>query len=109
MLVEKHPSAYIARVPPPLRTPADLGAALREGRRRRGWRQVDLASAMGVSRLWVGEAEAGKGSVRADLVLRAFGALGLEVVVRSADGVTAGDPGPDVNAIVAASRRGDRG
>ena len=58
-----------------IRTPRDLGAAIRDRRRRRGWSQRELAEKVGVSRQWVNEAEKGKTRTEVGLVLRALDAL----------------------------------
>ena len=58
-----------------IRTPRDLGAAIRDHRRRRGWSQRELAEKVGASRQWVNEAEKGKARTEVGLVLRALDAL----------------------------------
>ena len=63
----------------PIRTPIDLGALIRERRRRNGWDQQTLADKIGVSRQWVIEIEKGKPRAEVGLVLRALDALGYVV------------------------------
>ena len=58
-----------------IRTPRDLGAAIRDHRRRRGWSQRELAEKVGASRQWVNEVEKGKTRTEVGLVLRALDAL----------------------------------
>jgi len=71
----------IAYMPAPLRTPADIGVAIRSRRRALGWDQADLAERIGVSRLWVNQIEGGKPGAGLGRVLRAFAALGLTLSV----------------------------
>ena len=58
-----------------IRTPRDLGAAIRDRRRRRGWSQRELAEKVGASRQWVNEVEKGKIRTEIGLALRALDAL----------------------------------
>ena len=58
-----------------IRTPLDLGAAIRDRRRRRGWSQRELAEKVGASRQWVNEVEKGKTRTEVGLALRALDAL----------------------------------
>jgi y4mF family transcriptional regulator len=71
---------YPARMEPIAR-PADLGAAIRERRRRLGVTQDELASSIGVSRRVIGQLENGKETVHVGIVLRAARAVGLDVGV----------------------------
>lgn len=64
-----------------IRTPADLGAAIRAGRRALGLGQADLAARVGVRRQWVLKIEAGKSTAELGLVLRTLNVLGLKVEV----------------------------
>ena len=61
-----------------LRRPHEVGAALRAARERLGLAQAEVASAAGVSRKWLSEAEGGKASVSLGLVLGVLDALGYE-------------------------------
>jgi y4mF family transcriptional regulator len=65
-----------------LRRPHELAGLFRDGRKRAGWSQRELAERVGVSRQWVSLVETGKTSVEFDLVLAALQALGYGVVVR---------------------------
>jgi HTH-type transcriptional regulator/antitoxin HipB len=62
-----------------LRTPADVGALIRDRRRALGLDQADLANQVGVSRLWINQVERGKPGASIGLVLRTLMALGLEL------------------------------
>lgn len=63
------------------RTSRDLGAAMRDARRRRGWTQADLADCIGASRQWVISFERGKATAEVGTVLRAIAALGAVIDV----------------------------
>lgn len=92
-----------------LRTPADVGAAIRARRRSLGWDQSELAERMGASRLWVSQVEAGKPGAGLGLVLRAFGAMGLTLSAGGPSVVGAEVSTParavDLNAILEAARK----
>jgi len=95
----------------PLRTPADVGALIRDRRRVLELDQADLARMIGVSRLWVNQVEKGKPGASLGLVLRALDALGVRPMVEV--GATDAPPArpvatADIDAIVAAARRVDR-
>jgi HTH-type transcriptional regulator / antitoxin HipB len=102
-----------------LRTPADIGALIKDRRRALGLDQAELAERIGVSRLWVNQVERGKPGAGLGLVLRALAAVGAELATEVAAG-TSGETGatdpsggepvftPDINAIIDAARRGDR-
>jgi y4mF family transcriptional regulator len=62
-----------------IRSVQDLGAALRVARKALGLTQADLALAAGVGLRFVVELEAGKPTVRLELVLRVIDALGGSV------------------------------
>ena len=47
----------------PIRTPRDLGLAIRRARADRGWTQADLADRANVGRPWLSELEGGKAQV----------------------------------------------
>lgn len=59
-----------------IRTPQDIGALLRETRKKAGLGQAELARRIGVSRQWVVEVERGKPRAEIGLVLRALNTLG---------------------------------
>jgi HTH-type transcriptional regulator/antitoxin HipB len=62
-----------------LRTPLDIGQAIRDTRRRLGLDQDDLAKQVGVSRKWLIDVERGKPGAPIGLLLRTLDALGLRV------------------------------
>jgi HTH-type transcriptional regulator / antitoxin HipB len=62
-----------------LRTPADIGAIIKDRRCQLGLDQGELASQIGVSRLWVNQVERGKPGASVGLVLRALATLGVEL------------------------------
>ncbi len=60
-----------------IRTPVELGATLKDRRRRLHLGQQDLAAKVGVSRRWVIEAEKGKPGTEIGLIFRALAVLGM--------------------------------
>jgi HTH-type transcriptional regulator / antitoxin HipB len=66
-----------------IRRPSELGAYIMSVRRKRGLKQEELASRLGVSRVWVGQVERGKASPRLDLILRTLNELGITLSVSS--------------------------
>ena len=60
-----------------VRTARDLGAVVRARRQELGLSQQDVANRAGVSRQWVGAAEAGKPALELAAVLRLVAALDL--------------------------------
>jgi len=90
-----------------IRTPADLGAAIRDRRKRLGLDQSTLAKRIGVSRQWVIEVERGHARAALGLVLRAVDALGIRL---DASTKQASRRGPwavaiDIDAIVAKAKK----
>lgn len=94
-----------------LRTPADIGALIKDRRKALGLDQSDLADRIGVSRLWVNQIERGKPGAGIGLVLRALAALGVELTAASG-----GDRNgqrlapvdvPDINAAIDKTKRRD--
>jgi HTH-type transcriptional regulator/antitoxin HipB len=94
-----------------LRTPVEVGAAMRARRRSLGWDQAELAERIGASRLWVNQIEGGKPGAGLGLVLRAFSALGLTLSVATLNEPDAKIETPvpakavDLDAIVDAARK----
>jgi HTH-type transcriptional regulator / antitoxin HipB len=101
-----------------VRTPRELGAALRDRRKSLGLEQKTLAEKVGVSRQWIIAVEAGKDRADLALVLRTLDALGLRVDVtadeaqkneRDSDAgaflTVAALSSPDIDAVVDAARR----
>ena len=64
-----------------LRTPLDVGHAIKDRRRRLGWDQDELAQRVGASRKWIIEVEKGKPRAEIGLLLRTIEALGLRLTL----------------------------
>ena len=90
-----------------IRTPADLGAVIRDRRKQLGLDQSTFAKRIGVSRQWLIEVERGHTRAAMGLVLRAIDALGIRldasVDQTSRRGSTV--PAIDINAIVAKAKK----
>jgi len=90
-----------------IRTPKDIGAVIREGRRTLGLDQGELAKKVGVSRLWINQVERGKPGASLGLVLRTLAVVGAEVIADTGERTTDAAKvmvTPDINAIVDAAR-----
>ena len=87
-----------------IRTPADLGAVIRDRRKRFGLGQADLAKKIGATRQWVVGIERGHSRAELGLVLRTLDTLGIRLETRDKDAES--PSGPDIDAIVAAARKG---
>ena len=89
-----------------IRTPADLGALIRDRRIKLALDQQSLARKVGVSRQWIVEAEKGKPRAEIGLLLRTIDALGIQLMteedVPGKKRQTA--PAVDIDSIVAAAR-----
>jgi HTH-type transcriptional regulator / antitoxin HipB len=91
-----------------LRTPAEVGAAIRDRRRRLGLDQRTLAENVGVSRQWLIDVEKGKARAEIGLVLRTLNALGLSLSVEDRprkQPAKASSPPIDIDAIVTEARK----
>lgn len=92
-----------------LRTPADVGALIKDRRRALGLDQAELAERIGVGRLWVNQMERGKPGASMRLVLRALQAVEVDIkaFVDEVGEPSAYPPvvSPDINAIVENARR----
>ena len=90
-----------------IRTPAGLGALIRDRRTKLALDQRLLAQKVGVSRQWIVELEEGKPRAGIGLLLRTIDTLGIQLTAEEeAPGKkrhTA--PSVDINSIVAAARR----
>lgn len=64
-----------------IRTPADLGALIRDRRLKLRLDQKSLAAKVGVSRQWIVEAEKGKLRAEIGLLLRTLNVLGITLDV----------------------------
>ena len=90
-----------------IRTPTDLGAVLRDRRKRLKLDQSSLAKRIGVSRQWVIEVEHGHARAELGLVLRALDALGIRLDANSEQLHSRGSekPAVDINSIVAKAKK----
>jgi y4mF family transcriptional regulator len=92
-----------------IRTPTDLGAAIRDRRRQLDLDQATLARRIGVSRQWVIAIERGRNRAELGLVLRALDALGIRLNAEATDSRRhAATPTVDIDAIVASARKSKR-
>lgn len=64
-----------------VKRPNDLGAAIREARRKRDMNQTDLATRLEVNRESVSRLEKGDPGITLGIVLRALNILGLSLVL----------------------------
>jgi HTH-type transcriptional regulator / antitoxin HipB len=87
-----------------IRTPADLGAVIRDRRRQLKLDQADLAARIGVSRYWVILIEKGHPRAELALVLRALDALNVQLDVKI-DQSKRPASGVDIDAIVAKPKK----
>ncbi|MDH2348771.1 helix-turn-helix domain-containing protein [Bradyrhizobium sp. SSUT77] len=90
-----------------IRSPAELGAILRDRRRKLKLDQSTFAKRIGVSRQWVIEVEHGHARAELGLILRALDALDirLDASIEPAPARGATRPAVDINAIVAKARK----
>jgi transcriptional regulator with XRE-family HTH domain len=90
-----------------IRTPADLGAVIRDKRKQLGLDQSTFAKRIGVSRQWVIGVERGHARAAMGLVLRAIDALDIRLDAsmeqKSRRGSTTS--AIDINAIVAKAKK----
>ena len=94
-----------------LRTPRDIGAAIRDRRKVLGLDQGKLAARVGVSRLWINQMERGKPRASLHLILRTFSALGLALTSEQPSSPRDDSErmvSPDINAIVGTARGSKR-
>jgi HTH-type transcriptional regulator / antitoxin HipB len=89
-----------------IRTPADLGAVIRDRRKELGLDQATLAKRIGTSRQWVIGVERGRLRAELGLVLRALDALGINLSTgTTGTGKAAPVPNVDIDAIVSSARK----
>ncbi|OAF07597.1 type II toxin-antitoxin system Y4mF family antitoxin [Bradyrhizobium neotropicale] len=90
-----------------IRTPADLGAVIRDRRKRLKLDQSTLAKQIGVSRQWVIDIEHGHPRAELALVLRALDALGipLDADDQQMTSRRSARSAIDINAIVAKAKK----
>jgi y4mF family transcriptional regulator len=92
-----------------LKTPADIGALIRERRRALGLDQSALAGRVGVGREWIVDIEKGKPRAQLELVLRTLNALEIGLIVETSGPAAARDiETVDIDAIVERARRPSR-
>ena len=87
-----------------VRTPADLGAVIRDRRKQLKLDQSSFAKRINVSRQWVIEVERGHARAELALVLRAIEALGIRLDASVAP-TDRRPPGIDINAIVTSAKK----
>ncbi|RXG85003.1 type II toxin-antitoxin system Y4mF family antitoxin [Bradyrhizobium zhanjiangense] len=91
-----------------IRTPADLGAVIRDRRKRLKLDQLTLAKRIGVSRQWVIDIEHGHPRAELALVLRALDALGIPLDASDETTTSRGSAksAVDINAILTKAKKG---
>jgi HTH-type transcriptional regulator/antitoxin HipB len=87
-------------------TASQIGAAMKDRRRRLKLTQADLAARVGTTRRWVIAAENGHARAEIGLVLKTLDALGLRLVLDDAATTTTADvpAPPDIDAVVHRAR-----
>jgi HTH-type transcriptional regulator/antitoxin HipB len=90
-----------------IRTPADVGAVIRDRRKQLGLDQSTFARRIGVSRQWVIGVERGHARAAMGLVLRAIDALGIRLDASTEQTSRRGSTASaiDINAIVAKAKK----
>lgn len=94
-----------------IRTPADLGALIRDRRIKLGLDQVSLAKKAGTSRKWLIEVENGKPRAEIGLILRTLKTLGVALMASdtaaAAPPTTQKTPAPsvDINQVIDSLKR----
>ncbi len=91
-------------------TPHDVGSLIRARRLAVRMTQSELAHRLGVSRLWISQAERGNPGASLGAILRALTELGVGLITSENEAIDASDeapspPRPDIDAILAAARR----
>ena len=89
-----------------IRTPADLGATIRERRKSLGLSQDKLGQQAGVGRQWLVAVERGKPGAELALVLRVLNALDIPLLTGTPPTAMSSDAEVSLDAIIA-SARGD--
>lgn len=88
-----------------VRTPADLGAVIRDRRKQRKLDQAAFAEQIGVSRQWVIAIERGHARAELGLVLRAVDALNIHLEASAGQTGRRRSSAVDIDAIVAKAKR----
>ena len=92
-----------------IRTPVDLGAAIKERRKQLGLGQAELARRIGTSRQWVIGMERGRARAELGLVLRALNALQIRLNTETGTSRKAASiPAIDIDDIVSSARKNKR-
>ena len=91
-----------------IRTARDLGAVIRDRRKKKKLDQAKLAEMVGVSRKWIIDVEKGKPRAEMSLVLKTLEALGVPLFVDGAAANADADDGVDIDAIIANAKGGKR-
>lgn len=100
-MMRMSPLGYQAMI---IRTTRDLAHLVRDRRARLALTQATLAKMVGVSRKWIVDLEAGKGTGDWSLILRTIKALGLDLEVRDRAAKT-GKHDVDLDQIIEKSKR----
>jgi HTH-type transcriptional regulator / antitoxin HipB len=87
-----------------VRTPADIGAVIRDRRKQLKLDQAAFAKQIGVSRQWVIEIEHGHARAELGLVLRALDTLSIQLDA-SVNQASRRRGGVDIDAIVAKAKK----
>jgi y4mF family transcriptional regulator len=77
------PLGHVAGAETPIRSSVELGAVIREQRKRLALKQLDLAGLGNTGNRFIVDLENGKPTVQLQKVLDLMNLLGLEVVVRT--------------------------
>ncbi len=88
-----------------VRSPAALGAVIRDRRRELGLEQRALAEKVGVSRHWVIDVEKGRSGAEIGLVFRTLRVLGVVLDTRPAIAESKGGLKIDLDALINAARK----
>lgn len=92
-----------------IRTTKDLGAAIRDRRKKKNLDQGELAELVGVSRRWINEVEQGKPRAEVSLILKTLDTLGLNLDLRSEDYYCEDSASPvDIDAIITSAKEKKR-
>src|SRR5690349_15463024 len=91
-----------------IRTPADLGAIVRERRKQLDLDQATLAKRIGVSRQWIIGIEHGRSRAELGLVLRTLDTLGIRLSSAIVTPTSKTSRRPDIDAIVASAKKARR-
>jgi HTH-type transcriptional regulator/antitoxin HipB len=86
-----------------IRTPTDLGAAIRDRRKTLGLSQAELAKRAGVGRQWLVAVEHGKPGAELAMVLRVLDAINMPLMTGSSPPATA-SASVSLNDIIASAR-----